>query len=242
MEEPGIMLFLPAHICNRNSLDIFPFTTESYSFVTEQKQKTALREFLCPQSLKAVKPFWSFHCAAQAAAGWAGTPMAHLLGLCYWPFTRVTVSEIKGTSPTIQHQSDWEGNAELLIHTLKLLSNVMITISTFLIGFDTVNFVYVNSHMLSVQLLYCGLSVHNYLLLAHYIHWICFVMITVWKLSLVKKAVLTQSSLLLLFWAYKSRSVSQNRREMSNLTTEATHSWMSHCIRDTEGSRMRDHG
>lgn len=66
MEEPEITLFLPAHICNRNSLNIFPFTTESYSFVTEQKQKTLLREFLCPQPLKAVKLFWSFHSAAQA--------------------------------------------------------------------------------------------------------------------------------------------------------------------------------
>lgn len=149
MEEPEIMLFLPAHICNRNSLDIFPFTTESYSFVTKQKQKTLLREFLCPQSLKAAKPFWSFHSAAQAAAGWAETPIAlSWVYALHWPFTFQSHSirnQGNQTNPTIQHQSDWEGNAELLIHTLwKPLANVMITISTFLIGFDTVNFVCVN--------------------------------------------------------------------------------------------------
>lgn len=139
---------MPAHIYNRNSLNIFLFTTESYSFVTGQKQKTQLREFLCPQCLKAVKLFWSFHCAAQAAAGWAETPIAHVLGLCSlltFHQSHSITNQGKEINPTIQHQSDWEGNAEPLIHTLwKLLSNVMIRISTSLIGFDTVSIVYVN--------------------------------------------------------------------------------------------------
>lgn len=129
-------------------LIFFPFTTESYSFVSEQKQKTLLREFLCPQSLKAAKLSWSFHSAAQAAASRAETPIAHVLGLCSpSTFHRSHSATNQGNeiNPTIQHQSGWEGNAELLIHTLwKPLSNVMITISTFLIGFHTVNFVYVN--------------------------------------------------------------------------------------------------
>lgn len=116
--------------------------------MTEQKQKTLLREFLCPQCLKAVKPFWSFHSAAQAAAGWAETPIAHAPGLCslvtFHQSHNIT-NQGKEINPAIQHQSDREGNAELLIHTRwKLLPNVMITISTSLIGFDTVNIVYVN--------------------------------------------------------------------------------------------------
>lgn len=117
MGELEFMVFFQEYICDRNSCDIFPFTTESNSSVTEQKQKTPLREFLCPQSLQVAKLFWSLPLALQAAGSAAEMPAISvrpsrsLSTFHHHHFIRNQGNEINLTS---QHQSVWKGNAEVL--------------------------------------------------------------------------------------------------------------------------------